>query len=124
MNERELKNLVIDWIKNIDSKETVPESIEGINFGIYGTNRGYSMYLIGSKYYDEEDDMWTCDEDFVPEDKYLKNLPISKSISCEAVVDTMIKLLKDIINEFSDLELFKVDHITSGFDNMELYIIK
>ncbi|MGL4108941.1 hypothetical protein [Clostridium sp. LP20] len=124
MDERELKGLILEWIKKVDEKDKVQDDIEGLNFGLYESSKGYCMYLIGAKFYDEEDDDWACNEDFRPIDKYLKALPINKEISYAGVIDSVVKIIKNIIKENSYLDLFKVKHITTGFDNGELYIIK
>lgn len=124
MDERELKGLILEWVRKIDKTDKVQDDIEGLNFGLYESSKGYCMYLIGAKFYDEEDDDWACDEDFRPTDKYLKALPISNEINCAEVIDSVIKIIKDIIYENCYIDLFRVKHITTGFDNGELYIIK
>ena len=61
-----------NWLM-ANNEGTLPDSeIVALNFGIFQTKKSYSIYLIGSKSYDPNDDDWACNEDFVPSMKYFE----------------------------------------------------
>ena len=70
------------WLDQMNVETScLPADIVAFNFGLFETENGYGIYLIGSKSYDEQDDDWACDIDFEPEDKYG-----SSDISSDATV--------------------------------------
>ena len=42
-----------NWIKSVN-KESVNHSIVGFNFGLFDSDKGYVMYLIGSESFDKD----------------------------------------------------------------------
>ncbi|SFB11295.1 hypothetical protein [Clostridium frigidicarnis] len=121
MNKIEIKRIIKEWILIIDQKEILPEKISALNFGLY---EQYGIYLIGSKEYDPENEDWACNEDFVPSDRYCGELNIEYDLPWEVVQVEMYEILKELLIELKSLNLFKVRHITMGFDDGELLVLK
>ncbi len=121
--EKELRR----WLTKIASQSVLPESIEALNFGLFENAEGYySVYLIGSKNYDENSDDWACLEDFIPKYQYfhVKNDVISNLLSqefLELMKSTLTKVLKE--ERFKNSLFDAVDYISIGFDDGELELI-
>lgn len=67
-----MKEYIDNWFQRLNCNEKIPSDIIALNFGLFKIDKGYCIYLIGSKHYVEDDDDWACDNDFEPEEKYLK----------------------------------------------------
>src|SRR3989339_523760 len=67
----QMKDKISTWLKRINDNESIPKDIKAFNIGIFESEKEYMIYLIGSKEYDTLDDDWACNEDFIPEEKYL-----------------------------------------------------
>ncbi|SHI81347.1 shikimate kinase [Clostridium cavendishii DSM 21758] len=117
----ELKECVKKWLISINNKEELPEDIVALNFGLY---EPYGIELIGAKEYNVEDDDWACEEDFEPNQRYCPNFEIDDTIEWEYVLDTVVKLLKELIVELDYLNILNVQHITTGFCDGDLVVIK
>ena len=108
----ELKSNICDWILQINDEEELPKGIKALNFGLF---EPYGVELTGSKVYNNEDDDWCFRDDFVPEERICPDLEIDEAVKPDYFVKTFVRLLKEIINENKDLDLFRVSHITTGF---------
>jgi hypothetical protein len=64
-----------EWLTKLSKTEKPDKSIIAYNFGIFETTEGYTVYLIGSKEFEEDDSDWATNEDFVPQLKYFP-LPV------------------------------------------------
>ncbi len=117
----ELKLNIKNWILSIDHEEKIPENITALNFGLY---EPYGIELIGAKEYDPDDDDWACEEDFVPSQRDCPNIEISEDIYWEDFLNTIVKILKEFTVELKDLNILKVKHITCGFCDGDLVVIK
>lgn len=116
------------WLEKIASKEQPSSNIKALNFGFFENSENYySIYLIGSKEYDANDQDWACNEDFVPVDKYfhVKHKSIS-SLDCEQFLDLVKTTLPKVLESDNLKESFfsKVQHITTGFDDGDLVEIQ
>ncbi len=136
-NPTELKNLLRDWILDIDREETLPREIIALNFNIYeetididrpldNTNWAYFIDLIGSPRFDEEDEDWACDDDdtFEPNKRMGPKWTYSKEIEWEEVEEEIGRVLLELITELHDLPLFQVEYIAFGHNDGTLTIIK
>lgn len=124
MNESEktaIKSAIKKWIIAINKKERLPQGIIALNFGLY---EPYGIELIGSKNYDLADDDWACNEDFEPTQRYCPNIKIAQSYDWEIVLQTMVDILKELVLELTEIELLQVAHITTGFCDGDLVIVK
>ena len=98
-----MKKQIEDWLLELSHNEVIPENIVALNFGIFESENGYCVYLIGSESYDVDDDDWACDVDYEPVDKYLNEV---------------ITILLDIISlEKVSAWLLHTKYITVGFDD-------
>lgn len=80
--------------------------------------------MVGSTWFDKDDEDWACDEDFEPTQRSCPDFEISDKLEWEEVLEIVIAILKDLINELPDIKLLKVDHIAVGFTDGDLTIIK
>ena len=51
-----MKKQIEDWLLELSHNEVIPENIVALNFGIFESENGYCVYLIGSESYDVDDD--------------------------------------------------------------------
>lgn len=118
----EIQKSIHSWIIRIDESEKIPDSIKAFNFGIFETEDGYQIYLVGATDYDLEDDDWACEEDFIPDEKYLNLGKESEKWEWEEVQS----IVKDSIEQFIKIKvshdsfLYKAEYLTTGFDDGEL----
>lgn len=114
-----------NWLKELSSSNEFREEIKALNFGLFEMESGYGIYLIGSKYYDSENENWATNEDFVPNNKYyyFNQTEKLKWNEFELIVTERISnFLNEQINSNSIFN--SVDHITIGFDDGNLNTIK
>lgn len=116
------KAVIKQWILSVDSEQNMPDDIIALNFGLF--EGPFSMYLIGSKTYDEDDSDWACDEDYIPAHKYCPPLGIPASTDWETVLEDLAGELKEIIAETPHLDLWRAEHITIGFDDGDFVCLK
>lgn len=116
-----VKMIIREWILRINEQEILPKNIVALNFGLY---EPYGVELIGSSNYDEEDDDWACEEDFIPEERFCPKLGIEDTCDWEAVLEEIKIILKELVQELKELPLLDVEHITTGFYDGDLVIIK
>ena len=91
-----MKKQIEDWLLELSHNEVIPENIVALNFGIFESENGYCVYLIGSESYDIEG------VDVDP-DKFLNEV---------------ITILLDIISlEKVSAWLLHTKYITVGFDD-------
>ena len=120
MKKETLKQTISTWISEIDQAETLPADISALNFGLY---EPYGIELIGAEAYDPEDDDWACVEDFVLEQRSCK-LDLDSSIGWEEVQGVVHEILTELVAERKDIKLFSAAHITTGFCDGELIVVK
>ncbi|SHI44298.1 hypothetical protein SAMN05444363_0581 [Flavobacterium terrae] len=122
-----LNNQFEEWVKNINSNEKIENNIKAFNFGLFETENGYTMYLIGAKEYKENDDDWATVVDFEPTDKYFE---MDKSIIKDKDWKEVLKLSTDLVSDyvkskgFENSFLKNAEVITVGFDDGDLIRIK
>ncbi|KNF09453.1 hypothetical protein CLPU_3c02320 [Gottschalkia purinilytica] len=127
MKNTDFKNILSNWISQISNEEDLDENIKALNFGIFESENGYTVYLIGSNEYDIDDDEWACNEDFVPKQKYLTfNEGQTIRLNWEDFEELICRTLKSIINseKVDEYSILNVDNITTGFDDGDLIKIK
>lgn len=121
MKTSHLKKVIKKWITNIDKTEELPSDIVALSFNLY---EPYSMELVGSAWFDEEDEDWVCDEDFEPVQRECPDFELPNNLEWQEALEVVATVLKDLIKELPDLKLFKVEHIAVGFVDGNLLIIK
>ena len=116
-------NSIIDWLDEISASETLPNNIEALYIGLFEGDDCYNIYMIGSERFDEEDEDWACDGDFVPQSKYLET-GIPTSEDWKAFMDEVVIIVKDYLDTTPDSILSKVNHVGIGFDDGDIAVIK
>lgn len=115
------------WLDRLNETEKVNEDIVAFNFGLFETNEGYTIYLIGSKTFDPDDDDWALNIDFEPKDKYLAfDKSLVKTKEWEEIQNVSANLITDYVNsdKFENSILNNATAITTGFDDGDLTRIK
>lgn len=120
--DKKTKETIKRWLIQINQTEKLPENIVALNFNLY--EGPYALDLIGSATFDESDEDWACNEDFIPKLRRCPALEIPDDKSWEEVLKIVESILRDLIREIPDIELFKVQHIAVGFVDGNLIIIK
>lgn len=121
MDREKIKQSIKEWILEINRQEALPKGIVALNFGLF---EPYGIELIGAKNYDENDEDWACEEDFVPKLRICPRLEIPSSLEWESVLELMINILKELVVELKHVKLLQVSHITTGFCDGDLVAIK
>lgn len=116
-----LKQKIKEWVISINEEEKLSEEIKALNFGLF---EPYGIELIGAIEYDAENDDWACEEDFVPNQRQCPNVEVSTDIKWEEFLNKIVIILKELIKELDYLDLFKVEHITTGFCDGDLVLIR
>jgi hypothetical protein len=116
-----------DWITNICLTENPDKNIIAYNFGLFETEEGYTIYLMGSETYDKKNDDWATSTDFSPEyDTYLLPSKEYKNLEWDKTLKKITKKLKLFTKSptFNKSFLAKAKAITVGFDDGDLTLIK
>lgn len=116
-----IKQTIRKWIISIDQEEKLPEGIKALNFGLF---EPYGIELIGAKEYDPNDNDWACEEDFVPNQRECPDIEVSGDIEWEDFLNTIVQILKELTIDLKDLDVLKIEHITAGFCDGDLVVIK
>ncbi len=124
--ELKMESLTFEkWLTEIGSSKNFSQEIKALNFGLFEIENGYGIYLIGSKEYDENNGDWATNEDFVPKNKYYYIEQSEKQEWEEFQKDTRKRILDYLDSKKEDGLIFnRVRHITIGFDDGNLNLIK
>jgi len=122
MNKENIKNIIKAWLLRINEQESLTNDIISLNFGL--NDEPYRIELTGSKIYDENDDDWACQEDFEPVERDCLSLEIDNRNGWEEVLELITMILNELILELDTLPILSVKHITTGFCDGDLNIIK
>jgi hypothetical protein len=116
-----------DWMTRLNKTEKPGENILAFNFGLFETTDGYTIYLIGAKEFDEEDEDWATEVDFEPKEKYLAIHPDeTKGLEWNQVLDKAVAIVTKYVysSDFKSSILKDAKDITTGFDDGNLTRIK
>lgn len=120
-----VESQITAWLNLID--QPAPSDIIALNIGIFETESGYSLYMIGTNSYDENDDDWACNELFAPDEKYFE---ISKSDLKDMDEEEFQDVVKNVLEVYTEdkmqnlSSLFYNKIITLGFDEGNLVRIR
>lgn len=120
IDRRILKDKLAAWLAQIERDSPVPAEIAALNFGLF---EPYGVELIGAKVYDPDDEDWACCEDYVPEQRSCPGISIPASIGWEEVLQVFLEVLRELSGE-CDYALWSTAHITAGFCDGNLHVIK
>jgi len=122
-----MKELILNWIKLLCIEEAPAESITALNFGVFESLNGFTLYLTGACDYDAEDDDWACSLDYEPKRKYLEiKYPKDLNRNCNSFLSEVVEILASLLSntKIKESKLFYNRIITIGFDDGELLRIK
>lgn len=115
------------WMTRLGNIESPDRNIVAFHFGLFETTVGYSMYLIGARVFDEDDEDLATEIDYEPEEKYLEIEP-SETIGLEwnEVLDIAVEVIREYVNsvEFNRSIFSHVSAVTIGFDDGDLIRVK
>lgn len=121
-NAKSLESEISNWLVNLTQNNNIPEDIIALNFGMFESDKGRSIYLTGSKVYDENNDDWACEIDFEPVNKYLT--PTSKSVrqmDWQEFQSQVILIIAKCLKTNNQVRSWIANRIvTAGFDDGEL----
>lgn len=122
-----------DWLNALIVNQPLYDDIAGVYFGLFDTDNGIGLYVIGSKTWNRDNPDWACRHDWFVDDKILW-LPIYKDVSMAlskhnfAGYYLAIALLASMIQEYSASSVISLLdnqrrslHIACGFDDGVLY---
>lgn len=118
---KNLKEIIRRWLVNMDQTEEFPSDIVALSFNLY---EPYSIEMIGSTQFDEDDEDWACSEDFVPTQRSCPDFELPNNLKWEDALEIVVEILKDLVDELPDLKIFNIEHIAVGFVDGNLIIIK
>jgi hypothetical protein len=116
-----------NWITRLAKMETPTNDILAFNFGLFETENGYTIYVIGAKTFDEEDSDWATEADFEPKDRYLEINPSeTEGLEWTQVLEKVKLTVEDFVSsdKFENSFLRHAKFITTGFDDGDLLRIK
>ncbi|WBW98370.1 hypothetical protein [Oceanirhabdus sp. W0125-5] len=112
------------WVRQVITDKAISKDILAINFGLFESDNGFSIYAIGSSEYDEEDFDWACNEDYVPSSKYLiVDDERLNQMDWNIFNDYIIDKLREFLKEESLNIRESINVITTGFDDGDLDVV-
>lgn len=121
IDKKTIKSVIRNWLLEIEKEENIPVDIVAISFNLY---EPYGLEVVGSKWFDKNDEDWACEEDFVPQKRHCPTLKISDEIIWVQVLEAIIFILKELLAEHPKMQLFQVKYIAVGFVDGNLHILK
>ena len=119
--ETQLETNFKNWLTAV-SRENIPQNIAAWLFEL---SEPYEITLVGSTHFDESNDDWACpdDDDFHPTTA-APDLSVLSGQNWEIVWETVVKIVRKLTVELSDLAVFRVPHIAAGFVDGDLVLIR
>ena len=114
-----MKEKIHTWFNHIEKDAIVPKGIIALHFGIYETEKGYCVYLVGAREYDEYDDSWAEEVENVPREFFLE---IETPCEWQDFQKQIAHILADELKQrkTNPLSPFHNKIITTGFDDGNL----
>lgn len=113
---------IFAWLEAVDNP--APEGITAIYIGIFESEDStYMLHLAGSRHYDENDEDWACDEDFVPEQQYTELYTKDiKDTEWESILNAVVSAVSRYLKTKADSSssLFHGKIVAVGFDDGNL----
>ncbi len=104
----------------MDNRIDLDGSIVAINFDIA---ESYTLYIVGSSYYDYDDEDCACDDELGINSYLQVSKFLDTELNWKEYLDLIVRIFKELVQEL-DIELFSVEHITTGFVSGDLVTIK
>ncbi|ANI90528.1 hypothetical protein A9P82_00400 [Arachidicoccus ginsenosidimutans] len=122
-----MKKDFFNWLNKLNEREKIDITITALNFGLYETEKGYCIYLIGSNNYDESDDDWATEISYEPKEYKGLNIAIDKNkYDWLSFQNLAVKIIESYINSdnYKNSIFSKIEIMTAGFDNGDLIRVK
>ncbi len=123
--------IIIKWLRKLDSLNEKDYSIYALNFCLYKmdySNDGFTAYelsMTGSEKFSAENDDWASYEDFIPSSHYVSPTMFAPDDFEEGYALAYFRtLIFHAIERLRHLYLFDVNYITIGYQTGELYQIR
>lgn len=115
-----------NWLNSILKNEKPDNTIEAFYIGIFESGDGYMLYLTGSEYFDDNDDDWACNQDFIPQNRYCILPNEYSNYQWEKILSLVITEVKDFMQtpEYQNSFLNNSKAIAVGFDDGDLIRVK
>ena len=116
-----------DWISRLTKNEKPMADIVAFNFGLFETDKAYTIYVIGAKTFDAEDADWATNADFEPKEKYLEINPNeTKGLEWSEVQEMARVTIEQFVSsdKFEQSFMKNAQAITTGFDDGDLLRIR
>ncbi len=107
------------WLEIICSFEKPLDKIKAFYFGLFESEAGFTIYLMGSEFIDEPVEDWDLDTSYFPKERYFE-------ISIKKNWDIFLDEVRVNLEGFIQTDLFKnsffakAEHIFLGFDDGDL----
>ncbi|RJG35874.1 hypothetical protein [Motilimonas pumila] len=113
----------ISWI-DMQLNESIPNEIIAFNINIYESP--FNIEIVGSNEFDLEDEGWACNEDWIPENRFIS---VSNSLfgnSWESAQENIVSMAKQYLNANSEnvVKLQQAQGFAVGFVDGNLTYVK
>lgn len=98
--------VIENWLNKI-LEQKIPENVVGLNFNLYEDgNYNWSMEIVGTDRFDEEDEDWCCDEVF---DFGTRETPLewNEDNTWDVILEEMIQIMKKYLDEGQYCDVLK-----------------
>ena len=119
----DLAKNITEWVRELSSKNSVPESCAALLIGLFEGEESYQIYMCGSNEYDPQDDDWACNQDFTPVPRYLSS-GVPRSRPWEEFQNDVVAVVRDILDSGGNTLLHQCPHVSVGFDDGSLVHVK
>lgn len=127
MKNEEFEERLSNWVRTLSTEERIPINIKALNFGLFESETGYIVHLYGCENYEEKDDVWSYSEDFVPKKRFLEfNQQYIKDMHWESFQSLVARALGKLLasGPAEEYNILSVKHVTTGFDDGDLIVVK
>ena len=122
-----MKKELINWLHNIEKLDGKPPvEVIAYNLGLFKSDMGFMMYLVGAFEYSEEDDDWACIKPPSKSYRYLKFPNEIQTKTWEKILEYSENVLKELelSGALNNTFLSNAKAITTGFDDGDLIRVR
>lgn len=122
-----MKKHLIEWLQFIEKQDgTPPNEVIAFNFGLFESDDGYVMYLVGGFEYSEDDDDWANMKMPTKDYRYLRFPDKLQEKPWEAILEHATTVLLELEQEgtLATTLVKNAKAITTGFDEGTLIKIR
>jgi len=119
-------------INKIINENSIPATINAFNFGLYQSSLQFHLYLTGSEEWDNDDDDWATNNDYLPEEHIINNSLLRKlyqywrfnpDLGIFLTVVSVAMLVNTYVNKHPG-EFPNNIVLATGFDDGDLYTFR